>query len=76
MRTTHLCLSLLLCSLLVASVEGQTLSKSGTTAAQFLKIGVGARAIGMGGAFAATADDITAMYWNPAGLARVYGREA
>jgi long-subunit fatty acid transport protein len=40
----------------------------GTTAASFLEIGVGARAIGMGGAFVATANDITAMYWNPAGL--------
>lgn len=40
----------------------------GTTSAPFLEIGVGARAIGMGGAFVATANDITAMYWNPAGL--------
>ena len=43
-------------------------SKVGTTAAQFLKIGVGARAIGMGGAFVAVADDATAIYWNPAGI--------
>ena len=27
----------------------QTVSKTGTTAAQFLKIGIGARALGMGG---------------------------
>ena len=47
----------------------QGTSKSGTTAAQFLKIGVGPRAVGMGSAFAATADDITSIYWNPAGLA-------
>ena len=50
-------------------VYGQNITKSGTTAAQFLKIGVGPRAIGMGSAFAATADDISAMYWNPAGMA-------
>lgn len=43
----------------------------GTTAASFLEIGVGARAIGMGGAFVATANDITAIYWNPAGLGRL-----
>ena len=30
---------------------------------------VGARALGMGGAFVAVADDATATYWNPAGLA-------
>jgi len=54
----------------------QSLTKTGTTAAAFLKIGVGSRAIGMGGAFTATADDISAMYWNPAGLARINGNEA
>lgn len=37
-------------------------------AAEFLKIPVGARAMGMGGAFVALADDPTAVYWNPAGL--------
>ena len=38
-------------------------------AAEFLSIGVGARALGMGGAFVALADDASASYWNPAGLA-------
>jgi len=42
--------------------------KVGTYAAQFLKIGVSARAIGMGGAFTAVADDATSIYWNPAGI--------
>ena len=31
--------------------------------------GIGTRAEGMGGAFVAVADDATALYWNPAGLA-------
>jgi len=43
-------------------------SGPGTTGANFLKIGVGARAAGMGEAFTAFADDPTALYWNPAGL--------
>lgn len=34
----------------------------------FLKIGAGARAMGLGGAYVAIADDATATYWNPAGL--------
>ena len=33
--------------------------------------GVGARAMGMGGAFLGVADDLTALYWNPAGLAQI-----
>lgn len=33
--------------------------------------GVGARAMGMGGAFIGVADDSTALYWNPAGLSQI-----
>jgi len=44
------------------------ISKVGTSGAQFLKIGVGARAAGMGFAFTALANDATALYWNPAGI--------
>lgn len=36
---------------------------------EFLKIGVGARAMGMGRTMCALTDDVTAGYWNPAGLA-------
>ncbi|MCG3120654.1 MAG: hypothetical protein ALAOOOJD_03460 [bacterium] len=51
----------------------QSITKVGTTAAQFLKIGAGVRAIGMGGAFVAVANDVTALYWNPAGIATISG---
>ncbi len=37
-------------------------------AGEFMKIAVGARAVGMGGAFASVADDATAPFWNPAGM--------
>ncbi len=43
-------------------------SKVGTTAYPFLKIGVGAKALSMGGAFVGLADDESAVYYNPAGL--------
>ena len=39
--------------------------------AAFLESGVGARALGMGGAFVSHADDVTAGYWNVAGLSRL-----
>ena len=49
---------------------------AGTTSAAFLKIGVGARAVAMAGAYTALAEDPYAVYWNPAGLAFPYGRAA
>lgn len=58
------------------NVYSQTLAKTGTTASQFLKIGVGSRAVGMGGAIVASVNDISAMYWNPAGLSRMSSSEA
>jgi hypothetical protein len=36
-----------------------------------LGMGIGARAMSMGGAFTAIADDATAVFWNPAGLAQL-----
>lgn len=50
-----------------------TFSKVGTTAAPFLKIGVGARAVALGGNFVALADDPSALYWNPAGITGLNG---
>ena len=46
-------------------------TKVGTTAAGFLSIDVGAQAVSMGGAYVAVAEDATAMYWNPSGIARI-----
>jgi hypothetical protein len=37
-------------------------------AGELMSFGVGSRAFAMGGASAALADDVTAAYWNPAGL--------
>ncbi len=47
----------------------------GTTAAGFLKIGVGARAAAMGDAFTTIVDDSTSLYWNPAGLIKMKERQ-
>ncbi len=62
-------LSLALCKFLHASSFSS--SAIGTTAGDFLNIGVGARAIAMGGAYSAAADDATALYWNPAAMTQV-----
>ncbi|HUU30382.1 MAG TPA: PorV/PorQ family protein [archaeon] len=47
----------------------------GVRAAEFLEIPVGARGIAMGSAYTAAADDITAIWWNPAGLGFLENRE-
>ena len=48
----------------------------GTAALTFLKIGVGARAISMAGAFVPVANDASALFWNPAGLVQIGHNEA
>jgi hypothetical protein len=47
----------------------------GTSSGSFLRIGVGARAAAMAGAYVAVCNDITACAWNPAGLIHVTGSE-
>src|SRR4030095_13730620 len=42
--------------------------RAGTSSLQFLKIGVGGRATAMGESFVAVANDMSALFWNPAGL--------
>lgn len=57
------------CISLFTSLNAQTVI--GKYAGEFLAIGVGGRALGMGGAHTAIVNDVTAGYWNPAGLARI-----
>src|SRR5690349_23851614 len=59
-------------SLAQGSLGGQ---RAGTSSATFLRIGIGARAVGMGETFVAVANDPSAIYWNPAGLASLQRRE-
>lgn len=67
MRRVLACLFLLL-SLPAAALA---ISGKGTTAATFLKISVGPRAVAMGEAYAGVSDDVNAVYWNPAGLSQL-----
>lgn len=55
------------------SIPAEVHPKAGTTGFAFLKIGVGGRPIGMGGAFVAVPGDVNSGYWNPAGLAWIEG---
>ncbi len=59
---------LLLTAVGAADVMAQSVSKTGTTAGNFLKIPVGARSAALGNAVSASVNDPSAMRWNPAAL--------
>ena len=65
-------------ALLAAALLVSTALPAGATkyAGEFMKIPVGARAVGMGGAFVAVADDATSPFWNPAGMVYLPYKEA
>lgn len=73
LRLRPLGLVLLLIAFAAAPAEAQRVAKYG---ADFLAGGVGGRALGMGGVGVALAGDVTAGYWNPAGLNRTLYPEA
>jgi long-subunit fatty acid transport protein len=58
---------------LVPNLGGQ---RSGISAFQFLKLGVGARGVAMGESFVAVANDASALFWNPAGLVQFSDNQA
>ncbi len=53
------------------STTGETFVKVGAAGSQFLKIPIGARANGLAGAYSSVSNDLTSIFWNPAGLADV-----
>jgi len=57
-----------LLALSVLTFAQQIDDKVGTAGFQFLKLGVGARDVALGGANTAIPEGPTAMYWNPAGI--------
>lgn len=78
-RLAHGCIlvALLACGLglgLAAQAPAGAQEDYAGTAAH-LQIGMGARALAMGGAFVAVADDATTLHYNPAGLAALQGLE-
>jgi len=63
---------MMLCTLVLASFSTISLqAQAPKFVNEFLNIGVGADAHGMFGSVTATVDDVTAGYWNPAGLTQI-----
>ena len=61
--------------LISTSLLSQTINRYGSTAANFLEIGVGSANAGMGDAGVTTAEGPAAVYWNPAALAFINRNE-
>lgn len=72
LTTSILCLAVLMPFM---GLRAQNVSKVGTTTAQFLQIGVGSRAVAMGGAYVAVSDDASGLYWNAAGITGLENNE-
>ena len=66
-----LLLCLLFISFLLLNPYVTDVSGAGTSGSAMLKIGVGAKATSMGEASVAVTDDVTSIYWNPAGLVQI-----
>ncbi len=73
--TCVLCLAYCVLCLAICPVAKPDSSIRGAFATSGFATGVGTRAMGMNGAFAAISDDSSSVYWNPAGLASSWYKE-
>jgi len=71
----HTIIVLILVLLSPLNIYAGVNEKAGTTIGQVLEFGVGARACSLGEAFTGLADDFSAIYWNPAGIAQIQDLE-
>lgn len=71
LRNSLLLIPLILLLFIPSLVKAEVFAKVGTAGMQFLKIGVGAKGLGMGQAYTPYVDDASATFWNPAGLAHI-----
>ena len=71
-KRSFLIISLIVLCFTFSQIRADT--GDGGYAGAFQQVGLGARALGMGGAFVGVADDATAGFWNPAGLVQIQMR--
>ncbi len=55
------------------STAAANFTNAGSSGSVFTKLWIGARASGMAGAYSALTDDVSSLYWNPAGIASLPG---
>jgi hypothetical protein len=73
MRSAFTCAAAGLLFLMVCPVRSPAAGNPGEAGALFLRIGMGARAAGMGEAHIAVAEDASSAFWNPGAMAAVLG---
>lgn len=56
---------------MIQIAESQNVDYAGTSVANFLKIGVGARAVAMGEAYVTESSDASSLFWNPGAISRI-----
>jgi len=76
MKPKYLFIWVIYLTIIVKLVFAQNPTRVGTTAANFLEIGFGAAGNAMGDSYVSIANDLTSVYWNPAGLAYMKQSEA
>lgn len=65
----------IICLIVLLAPTGSRAADAGDAGALFLRIGMGARASGMGEAFGAVAKDASSVYWNPGAMSAVLGTQ-
>ncbi len=77
-RLTHslVTVGITMCAVALFSASAHSQAKVGSTGMQSLELEVSARGMAMGGAFTAVVDDVSAVYYNPAGLPYLFYKEA
>lgn len=73
---SHYALAMVLMALGLGGTPALGQNKVGTTSATFLNAGIDARGAAMGNAQVAIADRVSALHWNPAGIAKITGHAA
>jgi hypothetical protein len=76
MRTKIMLLACPALALVLVSPALAGITRVGTTAAPFLSIGIGSRALGMGGAYTGVSEDASCLFWNPGAAAVLEKSEA
>jgi len=76
MKANNMKLKIAIIIVMLSSLPFYVTAQTSSIPAAFVDVGYGARPVAMGGAYSGLADDINALFWNPAGLNHLKDKEA